>query len=125
MEIISVSVSPAVKRRMAEAMMACGCKSRSKLISMAVDSFAKEFEALEGISGTQTAVITVISGEKAFQVSHIAHRYPGMVKLNAHLDSKKGCAEIIVVEGDAVRIREMYAALRNSKEVNSANIALA
>ena len=92
---------------------------------MAIDSLARELAPLEGLTGAHTAVITVVSNEETPDVSHIIHQHPGIVKLNSHLDSKRGCAEILVVEGDAKKIRELYKALRNTRDVKSVNFALA
>jgi metal-responsive CopG/Arc/MetJ family transcriptional regulator len=105
-------------------MKSSGCKNRSRLIGLAIDSLGREYEPLESLTGNQTAVITVISGEKSFDLHKVSHSHPGMVKLNAHLDSRKGCIEILAVEGDGQRIRELFLQLRNSKEVRSATLSV-
>lgn len=124
MEIVSISVSPQEKQRMDRLMRSSGCRNRSRLVGLAIDSLGREYEPLESLAGNQAAVITVISGEKTFDLHRMTHSHPGMVKLNAHIDSKKGCVEILALEGDGAQIRELFLQLRNSKEVKSATISV-
>ena len=79
MEIVSISVSTAERQRMERLMRASKCRNRSRLVGLAIDSLAREYEPLESLSGSQAAVMTVISREKSFNLHSISHEYPGMV----------------------------------------------
>src|SRR3989338_6487870 len=125
MGIVSVSMDAAMESSLGKAMKVCGVKSRSKLVRMAISSLLKEYLQLDELSGIHTAVFTVTYAHESFDLNRVLHDYSEVVKLNTHFDSRKGCAAILLVEGDSEKIRSLFRRIRAYKQVSNVTISIA
>ncbi|MFA5108499.1 MAG: hypothetical protein WC492_03140 [Candidatus Micrarchaeia archaeon] len=125
MAIASISIKPQDKKQIDIAMRLCGTDSLSKLFRMALSSLIKEYGEVEGLKGKVMAVFTITYAGRCASLNQILHSYSGNLKLSTHIRSEKGCAEIVVVEGDAAGISRLFKDLRNNKEVKNVSCAFA
>lgn len=126
MGIISISMEKAMEDELEKAKKVLGVKSRSKIIRLAIGALLKESSSLEELKGQQSAVFTVVypHDKKPAEMEEMLHEYSSLLKLHAHSHSLKGCAEVLVVEGDAKTIRHIFQELRKMRGVKSVNCAV-
>ncbi len=126
MGIISVSMGQGMEGELEKAKKVLGVKSRSKIIRLAIGALLRESASFEELSGHQSAVFTVVypHDKKPAELEEMLHEYSALLKLHAHSHSSKGCAEVLVVEGDAKIIREILGQLRKMRGVKSVNCAV-
>ncbi len=117
MPVLSFSVDDETVSALARAQKACGTANRSKVLRLAVGSLLKDFEPLEEQSGKISAVLTVTYLHKTPTIDRTLHEFGHLVKMSTHVHSHRGCAEVLVVEGDAKQVRSLYKAVRSLKEV--------
>lgn len=124
MGIISVSMEKGMESELEKAKKVLGVKSRSKIIRLAIGALLRESSSLEELKGQQSAVFTVVYEKKLAELEELLHEYSAMLKLHAHSHSSRGCAEVLVVEGDAKIIRHILGELRKMRGVKSVNCAV-
>ena len=125
MGVISISVSYEDEQQLEKAMRLCGTTSRSRAVRIAMNSLLKEYADLENLKEMATAVFTITYNGRHTNLTRVLHGFDGNLKLSTHIESEKGCAEIIVVEGKADEIRRLFRELRNNKEVKNLSCAFA
>jgi len=94
MEIISMSMDSESVKEMENMMALTGIKSRSRLLRMGLASLLNEYK--------------------------IMHRFGHIIRTNMHQHSERGCLDILIAEGNAEEIREMFASIKNMKGVGNA-----
>ncbi len=121
MEIISMSMDSESVKEMENMMALTGIKSRSRLLRMGLASLLNEYKIIEKMKGQQTVVFMVTHvGERQADMNKIMHRFGHIIRTNMHQHSERGCLDILIAEGNAEEIREMFASIKNMKGVGNA-----
>lgn len=119
MPIISLSVDDNTLEVMEKVRKQLHFSGRSELVRTSLTDFLKHHEALSELSGHVEGVLTLINEEKyESEVSHLLHEFKHSVKthLHNHLSSHK-CLQVLIVEGDAKKIKELISVLKSSSKV--------
>ena len=102
-----------------------GYSSRSEGIRDAIRAYIVEYEWMRGETGDQIGTITYIYDHSqrglVNELMDIQHHYLDMIRSSTHIHlNEENCFEVIVLRGDAKRIRELaekIMALRGVKHV--------
>ncbi len=102
-----------------------GYSSRSEGIRDAIRAYIVEYEWMKGETGDQIGTITYIYDHSqrglVNELMDIQHDYLDMIRSSTHIHlDKENCFEVIVLRGDAKRMRELaekIMALRGVKHV--------
>lgn len=125
MEILSISLDKETLNELNGMQRNLGFKSRSKMIRATIDSLMNEFRIVDSLRGRHEAVLIVTYREHDGEhVSGILHKFEGAIKTTIHQHSSSLCLDIVNVDSDASRIRELFSALKRSKCVKSMNFTL-
>lgn len=125
MEIISISLDKETLNDLNDAQRTLGFKSRSKMIRATIDSLMNEFRIIDKITGKHEVVLLVTYREHdKDHVSAILHKFEDSIKITIHQHLSTLCLDIINVNADASRIRELFNILKRSRCVKSMNFTL-
>jgi metal-responsive CopG/Arc/MetJ family transcriptional regulator len=125
MEILSISVDDETRKRLEGVQKRLGFKSRSKLLRDAVQSLVKDYEALEGLSGSVEIVfvLTYKESEKN-HVSNTLHKFKDSIRSELHQHGTGACIDVLNVKAGAGHVREMFATLKKNRCIHSVAYAL-
>ena len=125
--IISISVPEKLLQKVETSIKDQGFANRSEIIRQALRAFIKEGKSLNELEGNITASITIIYKRDAskVQISEIQHSFGHIIStfLHAHIDEEH-CLEVIVVNGEAKKIRKLVDAFRTNEQINQLKIAI-
>lgn len=125
MKIASFSLDRKTLEKLDGLQRKLGAKSRSRIIGQAVDALGREMGELEGAEGEAAAVITVTYKKHGSSGLHERMAPFGkIIKTELHQHSGGTCARVLIVEGNAERIRELYGSLGRDKAVRSVKASL-
>jgi metal-responsive CopG/Arc/MetJ family transcriptional regulator len=125
LEIISVSIDPETLKELNKIQANLGFKSRSKMIRATIDSLMNEFQVIDSLKGKHEVVLIVTYREhERDHVSAILHKFEDSIKTTIHQHRSTLCLDIINVNADATRIRELFSVLKRNKCVKSMNFTL-
>lgn len=120
MEILSISIDDETLERLNEIQKLLGFKSRSKMLRNAILGMAKEYEALDTLTGNVESVFILTYAEfKKNNVSDVLHRFEDAIKTELHQHNSGTCIDVLNINTDAKRMREMFGALKRNKSVYS------
>jgi CopG family nickel-responsive transcriptional regulator len=95
--------------------------NRSEVMRHALQALVKERTKLEEVSGTITAVITIVyheDGKDGF-CNSIQHSHARMITAMMHSHSQEGeCLEVFVLRGDASNLRDFVDGFKSGRQVN-------
>ena len=125
--IISISVPEKLLQKVETSIKEQGFANRSEITRQALRAFIKEGKSLNELEGKITASITIIYKRDAskVQISEIQHSFGHIIStfLHAHIDEEH-CLEVIVVNGEAKKIRKLVDAFRTNEQINQLKIAI-
>jgi CopG family transcriptional regulator, nickel-responsive regulator len=120
LEILSISIDDETLERLNEIQKLLGFKSRSKMLRNAILGMAKEYEALDTLTGNVESVFILTYAEfKKNNVSDVLHRFEDAIKTELHQHNSGTCIDVLNINTDAKRMREMFGALKRNKSVYS------
>ncbi|MFH1307135.1 MAG: hypothetical protein ABIH83_05800 [Candidatus Micrarchaeota archaeon] len=125
MEIISVSLEPEKVQEINRAMELTKIKSRSKIIRTALTSLLNQYKILSELKGVHTVVFMI--SHRSVHMSDATASIRGfgdIVKTVLHHHSKKGCLDILIAEGDAGKLRDLFRGIQNMKNINSVSCSI-
>ncbi|MBN2259759.1 MAG: ribbon-helix-helix protein, CopG family [Clostridiales bacterium] len=127
MPIISISVPEKLLQNVETSIKDQGFANRSEIIRQALREFIRESKSLNEIEGNITASITIIYKRDAskVQISEIQHSFGNIIStfLHAHIDEEH-CLEVIVVNGEAKKIRKLVEAFRTNEQISQLKISI-
>ncbi len=99
-----------------------GYSSRSEGIRDAIRAYIVEYEWMERESGEEIGTITYIYDHNqrglGDELTEAQHRYMAMIKSSTHIHlDEENCFEIIVIKGDAKKIKELAERIMSLKGV--------
>ena len=121
MEILSISIDDNTLKQLKEIQKTLGFKSRSKMLRSAIFSMVKDYEVLDSLKGNIESVfiLTYPESEKN-NVSDILHRFEDDIKTELHQHNSGTCIDVLNINSDAKKVREMFGVLKRSKSIYSA-----
>jgi metal-responsive CopG/Arc/MetJ family transcriptional regulator len=125
MEIISMSIDKKTREDLDLVQKKLGIKSRSKLLRATINSILNEYSALDDLFGHCDVVFTITHRnhmESGF--SKIMSEYEEIIRTEIHQHHNQVCLRIVIVCGDAPKIRNLYCLLRQNPEVASVNFSI-
>lgn len=127
MTIITFSIPQELERDLNEAVRRMGFVSRSEAIRHALRLLSSELYSLNELKGKVLAVIAVVYGresEKA-KVYKVQHEYGDVINayFHSHIEGAK-CLEVMVVHGEAERVRDFIGGLRASRDIEQMRIVV-
>lgn len=127
MTIITFSVPEELERDLNEIVRRMGFVSRSEAIRHALRLLSSELRGLDELRGRVLAVISVVYGresEKA-KVYKVQHEYGDVIHayFHSHIESAK-CLEVMVVHGEAERVRNFISGLRASRDLEQMRVVV-
>ncbi|MEM0241320.1 MAG: CopG family ribbon-helix-helix protein, partial [Candidatus Nezhaarchaeales archaeon] len=116
-----------LERDLNEVVKQMGFVSRSEAIRYALRLLSFELRSLNELRGRVLAVIAAIYGkesEKA-KVYKVQHEYGDVINayFHSHIESTK-CLEVMVVHGEAERVRGFISGLRASRDLEQMRIVI-
>ena len=127
MTIISVSVPQKLLQRVETSIKEQGFANRSEIVRQALRTFIMESRSLREIEGEIAASITIIYQRELTkgQISEIQHSFGNIIStfLHSHIDEDH-CLEVIVVKGDADRIRKLVEAFRTNEHISQISVSI-
>lgn len=125
MEILSISIDDETLKQLNGVQKRLGFKSRSKMLRNAISSMIKDYESLDLLKGVVEVVFVITYGDtEKTKVSDILHRFEDAIKTELHQHNLRTCIDIINVNADANKIREIFGMLKRSKSVYSVTYVL-
>jgi len=125
--IISISVPEKLLQRVESSIKNQGFANRSEIVRQALRSFIMESKNLKDLEGNLTASITIIYKRDTSkeQISEIQHSFGNIIStfLHAHIDEEH-CLEVIVVNGEAQKIRKLVNAFRTNEQINQLKVSI-
>lgn len=120
MEILSISIDDQALRQLKEVQKSLGFKSRSKMLRNAIFSMIKDYEVLDSLKGNTEIIFVLTYAEyEKNNVSDILHRFEDAIKTELHQHNSGTCIDILNIDTDAKRVRELYGALKKNKAIYS------
>ena len=125
MEIISISIDRKALENLNKTQEELGFRSRSKLLRAAIDSLINEYSALDARSGHCDAVFTVTFDQHVGdRFGKIMKEYDRVIRTEIHQHHAETCLRVIIACGDSRKVRDLFAALKNEKRINSVNYSV-
>ena len=125
--IITFSVPQELERDLNDAVKRMGFISRSEAIRHALRLLASELRSLDRLTGKVLAVIAVVYGKNSekTRVCKVQHEYGDVINayFHAHIEGER-CVEIMVVHGEADRVREFISGLRASRDLEQMRVVV-
>jgi len=125
--IITFSVPEELEKDFNDVVRQMGFVSRSEAIRYALRLLSSELRSLNELRGRVLAVIAAIYGresEKA-KVYKVQHEYGDVINayFHSHIEGTK-CLEVMVVHGEAERVRGFMSGLRASRDLEQMRIII-
>ena len=127
MPIISVSVPEKLLERVENSIKEQGFANRSEIVRQALRTFIRENKNLRELEGQIAASITIIyeRGARKEQISEIQHTFGNIILTYLHTHIEKNyCIEVIVVKGEAEKIRKLVEAFRTNEQINQIKVSV-
>lgn len=102
-----------------------GFVSRSEAIRHALRLLFSELTSLDELRGKVLSVVAVLYGKEAekARIYEVQHKYGDVINayFHSHVEGSK-CLEIMVVQGDAERVRDFICGLRASRHLEQVKV---
>lgn len=125
MEIVSISLDRETLEELNKIQDKLGFKSRSKLMRATINSLLNEYKVLEGLKGHVDAVFTLTYQEiKGGDLSNQLNQFSDVIRTEIHQHHAGICLRVLIICGQAKRIRKFFSVLKTTKGVRSLNVSL-
>jgi metal-responsive CopG/Arc/MetJ family transcriptional regulator len=125
MEIISMSLDRETVGKLNAIQKKLGFRSRSKLMRATIDSLLNEYKVMEELAGHCDAVFTVTYNYgKKDALGHLLAQFEDVIRTEMHQHHEGVHLRVLIICGQAKRIRELFAALKTGKMVRSLSVSL-
>jgi metal-responsive CopG/Arc/MetJ family transcriptional regulator len=125
MEIISISLEKETVSELDGIQKKLGFKSRSKLVRATIGSLLNEYKVLEELVGHCDAVFTVTYNyRKKDELGHLLAQYEDIIRTQIHQSHAGVHLRVLIICGNAERIRELFSRLKAGKAVRSLNASV-
>jgi CopG family nickel-responsive transcriptional regulator len=126
MPIVSLSLGEKILEDMDEIQKELGFTGRSELIRSAIRMLMADKRAQDQLTGELNCVL-IVTHDEGFEdpVTHIKHNFDSEVKSHLHYKlGEKKCLELLVLEGKAERIREIFRQFQTSGNMDNIKLIL-
>lgn len=125
MEIISISLDKETVTNLDSIQKKLGFRSRSKLMRATIDSMLNEYRVMEELEGHCDAVLTVTYNyRRKDELGHLLAQFEDVIRTEMHQHHEGVHMRVLIICGEAERIRELFAALKSGKMVRSLSASL-
>jgi metal-responsive CopG/Arc/MetJ family transcriptional regulator len=127
MPIISISLNKKDLQTLNRLQSAGGFANRSELLRQAIQTLATELQDIETITGTVSAVLTIVYGKKGkgIESNFLLHRQATLIDALLHSHTMNGeCIEVIVVNGPADDVRDLVKSLKGNRKIATVKVAI-
>lgn len=125
MEIVSVSLDSKKVLEIEELKKELGIKSRSKIFSAAISDFIKRQKKISELRGVATVIFMITHGHAhKSDVTSAIGGYERLVKTVLHHHSTRGCIDLLIVEGEAASILQIYRKISKMRAVESVDFSV-
>ncbi len=120
MNIISISIDDETLREFNKVQEKLEFKSRSKLLRATINSLLNEYRILDEINGHCDVVFTITYRDHSgHDLNRIMQTFGDIIKTEIHQHHAGTCLRILIVCGDASKIRELFTILKKQNEIRS------
>ena len=118
MPIVSLSLNNQLLDELDEIQDELGYSGRSEAVRAAIRLFLVDGREKQRLEGKVTGLLLAIhSPEAEHHVTQIKGQYQDIINMQLHNKFHEGkCMELFLLEGDAVRVRELSAQLQRNEE---------
>ena len=125
MEIISMSLDRETVGELGKIQKKLGFRSRSKLMRATIGSLLNEYRVMEELEGHCDAVFTVTyEYRKKDELGHLLAQFEDIVRTQIHQSHAGVHLRVLIICGQAKRIRELFSELKTGKMVRSLSVSL-
>ena len=127
MVIISISLNDTILKEIDRIQNTVGYSGRSEVIRAGARLLISESKEKDKLIGNINSILLLIhSQELEDVVTEIKHKFEDITKtqIHSHLRENK-CLEVFVLEGDAVRIKEMVRLFQTSRKMEYVKLIVA
>ena len=103
------------------------CASRSEVLRQALRKYISEYRAVESLKGEVVATLTVLydKSEKSEEQLKLQHEFGDIISAFFHSHVNEGaCLEVMVVRGEAQRLKGLIDGLKANRFVRQINLSL-
>lgn len=120
LEILSISMDDESLKQLKEIQKSLGFKSRSKMLRSALTSMINDYEVLDSLKGAVDVVFVLSYREsEKNNVSDILHKFEDEIKTEVHQHNLGTCIDVLNIDTDAKKVREIFSILKRSKSIYS------
>jgi CopG family nickel-responsive transcriptional regulator len=118
MPVVSLSLNDQLLEDLDKIQSELGYSGRSEVLRAAIRLFLTDGREKQRLEGSVNGLLLAIhSHEAEHHVTQIKSRYQDIIHTQLHNRFREGkCMELFILEGDAVRIRELSAELQRNEE---------
>jgi CopG family nickel-responsive transcriptional regulator len=118
MPVVSLSLNDQLLEDLDKLQEDLGYSGRSEVMRAAIRLFLTDGREKQRLEGSVSGLLLAIhSHEVEHHVTQIKGRYQDIIHMQLHNRFREGkCMELFILEGDAVRIRELSAELQRNEE---------
>ncbi len=121
-EVLSISLSSEELASLSAMQEKLGFSNRSKLLRAGLQSLLAEYRLLDQLQGRHKVVFVVSHGkEHEDGLGELMHEFEDSVSTSLHQQSHHRCVEVVMAEGDAKRLRELFSRFKSQKGVQQAH----
>ena len=127
MAIISVSVNDKMLSEIDRMQEQLGFSGRSEVIRAGARMLIEDNKQKENLTGEINMILLTIHDKKTDDfITHIKHKFDDIVNTQVHSHFKEGkCLEILLLEGDAEKIKELFELLQASGKADYVKLIVA
>ena len=127
MVIVSISLNDTVLKEIDRIQNTFGYSGRSEVIRAGVRLLILESNEIDKVTGNINSILLLVhSQEMEDVVTEIKHKFEDITntQIHSHLRENK-CLEVFVLEGDAVRVKEMVRLFQTSRKMEYVKLIVA
>ena len=127
MVIVSISLNDRILKEIDRIKNTVGYSGRSEVIRAGARLLISESKEKDRLTGTINSILLLIHSQEIEDVvTEIKHKFEDITKtqIHNHLRENK-CLEVFVLEGDAVRVKEMVRLFQTSRKMEYVKLIVA
>ncbi|MDH5811309.1 MAG: CopG family ribbon-helix-helix protein [Candidatus Verstraetearchaeota archaeon] len=127
MVVISLSIPDDLLAELDKLLGREWCASRSEVLRQALRKYISEYRGIESLKGRVVATLTVLyqKNEKGEEQLRLQHEFGDIISAFFHFHvNEDACLEVIVVRGEAQRLRGLIDGLKANRSVRQINLSL-
>lgn len=127
MVIISLSIPDDLLAELDKLLGREWCASRSEVLRQALRKYISEYRGIESLKGRVVATLTVLyqKNDKGEEQLRLQHEFGDIISAFFHFHvNEDACLEVIVVRGEAQRLRGLIDGLKANRSVRQINLSL-